>query len=123
VAHHVFERDSRDFVSHVAQVGAFPALVREIPELRDMPLVRQRILLGRSARPALYCLVVALVFGRRRLALLAALAWAGWRAREMLQAPGAEPHDLVWLPAEMAADVGTAAALVAGSVRARSVLL
>jgi glycosyltransferase involved in cell wall biosynthesis len=123
VAHHVFERDSRDFVSHVAQVGAFPALVREIPELRDMPLVRQRILLGRSARPALYCLVVALVFGRRRLALLAALAWAGWRAREMLAAPGAEPNDLVWLPAEMAADVGTAAALVAGSIRARSVLL
>ena len=57
VEHAVFPLELGDIVSRTVQMAAFPALVREVPELREMPLFRHRYVLGNSSRlPRSICL-------------------------------------------------------------------
>ena len=49
VEHAVFPPDLKDHFSRTAQAGAFPALIKQVPELRRMLLTR-RVFLGASAR-------------------------------------------------------------------------
>lgn len=119
VAHHVFPFEASGAVSRAWQAGAFPALVREVPELRDT-LLHRRVLLGRRGQGWLLGAVVCAVLRRPLLAIVALVPWAWHHARRF------ERTDTRW-PARLAVALGlevvTEAALVAGSVRARTVVL
>jgi glycosyltransferase involved in cell wall biosynthesis len=122
VEHHVFAPDLGDFVLRTAKAAAFPAMIRDLPELRPR-LVRSGIFLGSYRRLPVYLAVVALVLGRRQVALGAAAWWTGSRVRELRAGPHPTASVLPRLPLELASDVATAAALSVGSVRARTPIL
>lgn len=120
VRHAVFPRSARAYVAEHWRRRFFPALVREVPELRSgLPL---RMFLTRES--ALFDLALAGVgvalASRRRAPLVAALpylrkrlAWRGaWR-------PSVARHNLTLV----AADAVGFAALLRGSVAARRLLL
>jgi cellulose synthase/poly-beta-1,6-N-acetylglucosamine synthase-like glycosyltransferase len=123
VVHHVFPPDLVETFSRVAQTAAFPALVREVPELRGTPLIKAGVFLGSRRRVPWYACALALAFGRPKVAAAAAGVWAARRARDLRRGPAPWPASLRWLPAEMAFDACMGTALVVGSVRARSVVL
>lgn len=121
VAHHVFPPDLHDQLSRTLQAAAFPALVREVPELRRT-FLRRRVFLG-PTRPPLYAALVAGLLGRGRLsagllALWAGRHWVGCRRTEPSLRRCAKA-----LPVLLATDVVTAGALVVGSARSRVVVL
>jgi glycosyltransferase involved in cell wall biosynthesis len=122
VEHQVFPRDLKDMSSRIAQVAAFPAMIKEVPELRQT-LLQRRLFLGNYARVPLYVTVLALLARRRRLAALALLWWVGARADSLRRSPYPTVELLPWLPAEMATDLAFAAGLVAGSIRVGSLVL
>ena len=122
VAHHVFPVDRREAVVRAWSVRGFPGLVREVPELRET-LLRHRVLLGGASRVPLYAAVAASLAGRRRLAAAAAVAWVGARAVALGRHGTGRGLAVRALPADLAADAVAAAALVSGSVRARTPVL
>lgn len=119
VEHHVFPFEAAGAVSRAWQAGAFPALVREIPELRGT-LLHRRVLLGRRRQEWLLLAFVLAVVRRPWLAVLALCPWAWHHARRL------ERSDARW-PARLAVLLGlevvTETALVVGSARARTVVL
>lgn len=121
VQHHVFPPDFVEWVHRCWMAAAFPALIREVPELRPR-FVKRRVLFHNARRVPLYTTAALALTGRSRLAAVAAGWWAASRLGGR-RAPGDWPRRLAAVPAEMALDVVTAAALVAGSARARRVLL
>jgi glycosyltransferase involved in cell wall biosynthesis len=122
VEHQVFPPDLRDFTSRLAQVAAFPAMTREIPELRGT-LMRDKVFLGNYDRLPFYATLAALLLRRRGLLALALGWWIGRRVNVYRRSPYPTLEQLPWLPVDMATDVAMAGALVAGSVSARSVVL
>jgi cellulose synthase/poly-beta-1,6-N-acetylglucosamine synthase-like glycosyltransferase len=121
VSHAVLPPDVPELVSRTLRAAAFPALVREVPELRRT-LLRHGWQLGRTRVP-LYALVVAVLLRRPLLVLAAAAWWVGLRAVELRRAPVGWPQRAAALPGELGVDVLTGAALVAGSAAARRVVL
>jgi hypothetical protein len=137
VDHAVFPAHWAELPGRALQGGAFPALLAEVPELRAT-LLSDRLFLGGPRRaPAYLGLLLAAIRLARRPArrgrrpqaapspaaglLLAAWAWG--RAAEVRRA-GVNPlrrPDLV--AAEMLTDLLTALALLAGSARARTLVL
>ena len=126
VEHAVFPPDGRDMLSRTACVAAFPAMIKEIPELRAT-LVRWGWQLGQRTRLPVYATLLALVLALVLAAPLPVVPpvvwWAVLRAQELRRFPIPWGRRLRILPVEMALDVLTAVALVVGSVRARSLLL
>jgi len=122
VRHHVFPADPVESMRRAWAAGAFPALVREIPELRTTFLVG-RWFLGGPWRIGLYAGVAAGLFHRRRLAAGGLAAWILWRGRLSLATEVSRRRALWSVPADLAVDALTGAALVVGSVRHRSVVL
>jgi len=120
VEHEVVHDGAVGTLSRAAMVAAFPALVREVPELRGTQLIRARVSLGRRSRLPVYVLAGALVGRRPRVASLAAGWWVASAAAELREAPGPWSARVVGLPVVLARDVVSAACLVAGSIRARS---
>ena len=120
VEHEIFPPDPLDAVRRAWMSGAFPALVREIPELRETALAH-RYFLGTSRIP-LYAAVVALAARRPRVAGAFAAVWVGRRAVGVGRARSLR-RGALGLVGELALDVVTAAALVSGSARARRVVL
>lgn len=118
VRHEVLRPPVPELLSRAWMAGAFPSLVREVPELRER-LLRRGVALGRSRLPA-YATVGALVVGRRRIAGLAAAWWAVTRGLELRRQPGPRTRRVAAVPVEMAIDVVTAVALLWGSLRART---
>jgi hypothetical protein len=102
--------------------AAFPALLREVPELRPT-LLRHRVLFGTRSRVPTYAVALALLLRRGRLGLLATAWWGWWRLRDLRRQPASWPRRFSALPQEMALDAITATALVAGSARARTLAL
>jgi glycosyltransferase involved in cell wall biosynthesis len=123
VRHQVLPSGAGDALARAWAAGAFPALVREVPELRATLGLRGGVVLGPRSRLLLYASIVALAARRRRLAAAAAAGWLAARVRPVLGADGSWRERLVSTPVVVAADAVTTAALVAGSVRARSVVL
>lgn len=121
VVHHaVFPRGAGGFVAERRRLRLFPALVREVPELRGRLLVGRVFLSRRSAAFDLALAGAAVAAARRRPApLLLALPWltlvgppwppARWRVRR--------------LAADAAADAVGLASLIEGSARARTPVL
>ncbi len=122
VEHHVFDPDVRDAMSRAWMVKGFPALVREVPELRDT-LLERRILLGDGARLWLYAAVLLLLRGRGWLAGAALTGWAALRLRASSARPAGRRELLSVAPVELTADAVKAAALVVGSIEARTLVL
>ncbi|MGH9247369.1 MAG: glycosyltransferase family 2 protein [Acidimicrobiales bacterium] len=122
VHHHVFPPNLVESLSRGWMAAAFPALVREVPELRSV-LLRRHFLLGPRSRVPVYATVAALVTRRPAVVAAAAGWWVVTRARDVRRAPVRWPWKLAALPLEMVLDVATSAALVIGSVRARTVVL
>lgn len=122
VTHHVFPPEVRESLSRAMQAGAFPALVRDVPELRDTFLYR-RYRLGERSRDAFYATVVAVLLRSRR-GLVVALTWWGLtRAAELRRSNLPGHRKAALLPAEMAMDALVGTALIAGSIRARTPVL
>jgi hypothetical protein len=91
-----------------------------VPELRQT-LLLNGMLLGGGSRLALYAACIAVLQRRNGLATGALAAWVLMRARRF--------RDVSWqraavgLPVDLMTDAVAAAALVAGSVRARTLVL
>lgn len=113
VAHAVFPGTPRSFVAEKLRLRFFPEMAARIPELRERFFYR-RVFLNR--RSAAFDLAVVGLASRRRIGLLLVLPYA----RELHRSAGRDPKVAA---VRLAADATGCAALVAGSVRARSVLL
>jgi glycosyltransferase involved in cell wall biosynthesis len=123
VRHHVFPADFREWLGRSWQVAAFPAIVREVPELRRT-MVRHGVLFTHRSRVPLYATVAALVTRQPALIGSTLAWWVVHRFRHTLRrAPVPVPKRFAALPAELVLDVVHASALVTGSVRARTLLL
>ena len=122
VRHHVFPTDLRESLRRAWIGGGFPTLVREVPELRQTFLWR-RVFIADAGRVPFYAALLLGLAGRRQAAAVALAAWAAYRARQVTRT---EPQRKRWpaATAEVCAlDAVTAAALVAGSLRARTPVL
>ena len=119
VEHEVFPPDLTETFARAVMAGAFPALVREVPELRDT-LLWGRYLLGPSRLP-LYASVVTALTGRRRLAVALALVWASQYWKRADGPLGPRRAAVAGVLATL--DLATGCALVSGSMRARCLVL
>jgi glycosyltransferase involved in cell wall biosynthesis len=119
VEHHVFPFEAAGAVSRAWQAGAFPALVREIPELRGT-LLHRRVLLGRRRQEFLLLAVVLALLRRPGLAVLALCPWVWHHANRVDRSDSRWPARVAVL---LGLEVVTESALVAGSARARTVVL
>lgn len=123
VRHHVFPPDLRDWLSRSVQAAAFPALVREVPELRRT-MVRHRVLFTHRSRAPVYATAVAALTRRPAVVAGTVAWWALHRYRHTIRPTDlTRPAKVRALPAQMLLDVVQAGALVAGSARARTLLL
>jgi hypothetical protein len=122
VEHQVFTPDLKDFASRIAQAAAFPALIREIPELRGT-LVSHYLFLGDTSRVPLYATLLTLGLRRPKLTLLALVWWMLARLRVLRDGPLPPAQQLAWLPFEMAVDLSMASVLVVGSIQAGTLVL
>jgi hypothetical protein len=122
VHHAVLPFDPSDFVSRTLRVGGFPAMVREVPELRTT-LFHHQWQLGARTRLPMYA-AAATAIARRPVASAACTAvWAALRWRELRCYPTSRQRRLAALPVELASDVLTGGALLVGSLRARSIAI
>ena len=121
VRHEVIRPPLGELMKRAWIAGAFPSLVREVPELRET-LLRRRYFLGYRRLP-LYALAVALASDRGRLAALFGSWWFVERASEAFRKGGVGKKTLVTVPVELGIDAVTAVALLVGSARARRVVL
>jgi hypothetical protein len=119
VEHHVFPPDIGDALRRAWMTGAFPALLRQIPELRETALAH-RFFLG-TTRVPLYAALGCALAGRRRTALACTGWWVARHARDI--GPVSARRFAVGLPGALLLDATIAAALVSGSVRARRLVL
>jgi glycosyltransferase involved in cell wall biosynthesis len=123
VEHQVIRSDIVEALSRAWMAGAFPALVRETPELRGTDLLRHGVSLGTRSRLPVYATGLALASRRRAVVAVAVAAWVRSAWRELEHVPGSRRARIAGLPIVMAKDVVVSAALVAGSARARTAVL
>jgi glycosyltransferase involved in cell wall biosynthesis len=123
VRHEVMPPDLGDSFRRTWMMVAFPALFREVPELRRPPLMRHGVVLSTPDRRPLYAMLAAVMFRRRLPALAAGAWWVAVRARELRDAPTSTMQQLQALPVQLGLDVVAAAALGIGSVRYRTIVL
>jgi cellulose synthase/poly-beta-1,6-N-acetylglucosamine synthase-like glycosyltransferase len=124
VRHHVFPPDLHDWLSRSWQMAAFPALVREVPELAESGLIRHGVLFSHRSRVPMYVALASLATRRGGLIGLAFGWWVLHRFwRTMRYAPIPIPERFTGLPAQLLLDTVQGAALVTGSARARRLLL
>lgn len=122
VRHAVTRVDIREQISRAWQAGAFPALVREVPELRGT-LLRSQIFIGSNSRLPVYLALPAFLAGLRVPGLALLAWWAGRTWRRLIRRGLSVRSSLIALPVELALDAVTAVALVKGSVQTRTPVL
>jgi glycosyltransferase involved in cell wall biosynthesis len=122
VRHHVFRAQPGEVLRRAWNTGGFPALVREAPGLRRT-LLRHGLVLGAPTRLPLYAAAMAGAVGRRRVAAGSAGLWVAAHAARVVRDEPGWGRRLRVLPFVLAQDAVVAASLVAGSIRARSVVL
>lgn len=122
VRHHVFPADLVEWLSRGWQTAAFPQLVAEVPELRGT-IMHRGVLFGDRNRVPFYATASALVLRRRGLVAITATWWVLERLRAMRRAPDPWSRKLPLLPADLLLDAVMGVAMVAGSVRARTLVL
>lgn len=122
VVHHVFPPSLEECLRRAWQTAAFPALIAEVPELRPT-MLRHRVLFGDRSRVPAYATVASVLSGHRRLAVVGGIWWAAERIRTMRPMPDPWPSKLARLPGEMLVDAVAGAAMVIGSIRARTIAI
>jgi glycosyltransferase involved in cell wall biosynthesis len=122
VRHAVFPPDVSDLFSRNWQMGAYPAMIRAIPEVRGS-LLTNGLFLGERCRLLMYPLLASLLLRRWRFAMAALAGWSILRLRRSARTGAPWSARIAALPMELAKDATLTAALVSGSVRARSVVL
>jgi len=124
VRHAVLPPDLPDTFRRTRMMRAFPALIREVPELRGGRLLRHGVVLNTdSDRLPLYGLLLAITAQRRRVATAALGWWIATRVRDARRARGSVGRRLQSVPVQMALDVVATASLLEGSLRFRSTVL
>jgi hypothetical protein len=123
VKHEVSQPPLVDAVRHTTWMRAFPAIVREVPELRSTSLLRGGVVLGDPTRAPIYLFAAAMASRRRRLAAAAVLVWLAMQAPAVARAPGPLSRKLAALPRRFLIDTVAAGALAIGSVRTRTLVL
>ena len=121
VRHEVFPPDLRDALQRGWATGGFPALIAEVPELR--PRLWHGVVLGGPSRLALYGACIAGLLGQRKTAAMLLAAWVWARSSRLHPQTGSWRAVVRVLPADLAVDGVTAAALAIGSVRRRQLVL
>jgi GT2 family glycosyltransferase len=123
VVHHaVFPRSAAAFVRYRSLWRGLPAVVREAPELRRELLFGRMFLELRTAQFDLAVAgAVAALASRRRLGAACAAPYALLVAREAFAQRAAGPHRVA--AARVSADAVACAALLAGSLQARTPVL
>jgi hypothetical protein len=122
VEHAVFEFDPLRHLERTWMIGAFPGLLREVPELRD-GLLRGRFVLGRPTRLPLLVALVAAAVGRRRVVKAALAGWLVLQAADVGRTTASTRQRVGVLPVRFAEDVVATTALMIGSLRARVLVL
>lgn len=122
VAHHVFPVDVVESLRRAWTAGAFPSLVREVPELRQT-LLLDGLVLGGRPRLALYAAALAFLARRDGVATAALVIWVGARLRRVAQLEPSWTRRATVLPVDLTLDAVSAIALAAGSMRARRLVL
>ena len=121
VAHAVFPPDIRDAFTRAWTMGAFPGLVREVPELRA--LMAEDLRRGLLRRLPVYAIAVGCLFRHRATIMGATALWAGARWRELSRTEPSLSRRAKVLPVELGLDLTHAIALFWGSVRSRTPVL
>jgi glycosyltransferase involved in cell wall biosynthesis len=122
VRHEVVKTSFLELVSRAWMAGAFPSLIREIPELQRT-LLRRRVVLGRAdARLCAYGFPLLVLGPLSPFGVVAAASWLISRGRRAFARDGAV-RGATSLLLDLVLDVTTCAALVAGSVRARKLVV
>jgi glycosyltransferase involved in cell wall biosynthesis len=116
VEHAIFPARTAELPGRALQGGAFPALVREVPELRET-LIVNRIFLGSRRRVPFYATVLAVAARRRAWAAMAAGWWFVARAVDVRPAPVPMFEKIALVLGEMTTDAILGSALVLGSAR------
>lgn len=123
VLHRVFPPDRGEWLGRSWQMAAFPALAKEVPELRG-PLIRPGGQLSHRDRYGFYATVLTGLVTRR--AGPTAVVGAGWAVHRFQQTLRRAPVPLTdrvrALPVQMAIDAVQGCALVVGSIRARTLV-
>jgi glycosyltransferase involved in cell wall biosynthesis len=122
VRHHVFDTNLSESFRRAWIAGAFPALVREVPELRQT-LLRRTYFLGERSRLPLYVAAAAALAGHRRIAIAGVGGWALARARTVFRREPTWRRRAKVLPADLALDAVMAVALATGTLRATTPVL
>jgi glycosyltransferase involved in cell wall biosynthesis len=121
VHHAVLPRDAGEFVAERRRLASFPALAKEIPELREALFAGRWFLSRRSAAfDAALAGTLAATVGRSRAPLLATIPYA-WLVARRARRYGRRAPEVALV--EVAADAVGLGALLAGSIRHRSLLL
>ena len=107
VRHAVMRPSLREMLRRAWLAGAFPGLVREVPELRRM-LLRGGIWLGTRRLPVYGLAVCAALPWRAWLAPAAGAWWLVARSLQVWRSPGSAKRRLAAVPVEMAIDGVTA---------------
>lgn len=123
VLHRVFPPDRGEWFSRSWQMAAFPALAREVPELRG-PLIRPGGQLSHRSRYGFYATVLTGAATRRAVpTALVATGWAVHRFQQTLRrAPIPLADRIRALPVQMGIDAVQGTALIVGSIRARTLV-
>lgn len=121
VTHAVLPPDMSDAFTRAWTMGAFPGLLREVPELRA--LMRDDLRGGLRRRLPVYGVVLALLLRHRGLAALAMGVWGTRHWVEVSKADEPTRRRLKAVAVLMCLDATHAAALVWGSARARTPVL
>ena len=122
VEHHVYERDVRYLFRRALLAAGFPLLVRRVPELREVFLWR-KVFLGPRHAALLAAVATAATVGRRRplLAVAAAAPYVSMTVQPLRR--GGRRARLRAAPVLIARDVVEVAALVGGSLLAKTPVL
>jgi hypothetical protein len=120
----VFPRGWLDFVAERERLYYFPAMARRMPELREAFLHR-RLFLNRRTSELDLALAGGLLIRTRGwpIGLLAMIPYARAVRAASTRAPASGPAGPIVAAADIAADLAGLAALGAGSVRYRSLVL
>lgn len=122
VEHHVFAVDTQETLSRELMIGAFPALVREVPELRRT-LLKRGVMLGPPNRVPIYAMLLFSMLGWTGWVPVGLACWIALRLRRDPTSEQLALERMSHLPMQFAVDATGALALLLGSVKARRLVL
>lgn len=121
VRHAVFSYNRGESIRRAWLGGAFPGVLREMPELAE--LLRWGFVYGSIDKLPLYPLMIAALARKPRLSATFAVAWVGLAARRLHKFGASWGEVPVLLPEAVVVEAVRVAALVLGSVKARRLVL